>query len=112
MKGGQLFFELKIKVTMRGHVIVININFYLEVVVVQILIYPCHALSDVIVDTEQDEEKSNLIFVLGTGISDWNSNYSALYFPGFIHAHDMAFLKSQWDNLCFLGFQWTLWMHM
>ena len=34
----------------------------LEVVTVLIMIRPCRALSDDIVDTEKDEYKSNLIF--------------------------------------------------
>ena len=43
--------------------------FYLEVVVVMILIHPCSDLSYVIFDTDQDEGKYNFIFLLGDGIS-------------------------------------------
>ena len=57
------------------------------------LIHPCHALTGVIADTEKDEYKYNFIFLLGAGISDWNSNSSALYFSGFIHAYAIGFIK-------------------
>ena len=33
------------------------------------LILPFHDLSGVIIDTEQDKDKSNLLFILGDGIS-------------------------------------------
>ena len=32
------------------------------------LIRPCHAIYGVIVDTKQDEDKSNFIFLLGAGL--------------------------------------------
>ena len=43
--------------------------FSFEVVAVLMLIYTFHALSDVIFDTEQDEDKSYFIFLLEAGIS-------------------------------------------
>ena len=43
--------------------------FSFEFVAVLVLIHPCRALADVIVDTEQDEDKSNFLFLLGGGIS-------------------------------------------
>ena len=42
--------------------------FYLEVVVVLMLIHPGLAFSGVIVGTEQDEDKSNFIFLIESGI--------------------------------------------
>ena len=44
--------------------------FSLEFVAVMMLIRTCHALSGVIVDNEEDEDKSNFLFLLGAGISD------------------------------------------
>ena len=44
--------------------------FSLGVVAVLMLIYPCRALSGVIVGTDQDEDKSNFILLLGAGMSD------------------------------------------
>ena len=38
--------------------------------VIFMLIRPCRALSGVIVVTDQDEDKSNFLFILGAGISD------------------------------------------
>ena len=55
------------------------------------LIHPCPALSGVIVGTNQYEDKSNFIFLVGAEMSGWTSNSSALYFPGFIQAHAIAF---------------------
>ena len=57
------------------------------------LINPCCYVSGVIVDTEQDEDKSDFIFLLGAGISDWTSNSSELYFSGFIQEYAISFLK-------------------
>ena len=54
---------------MRGQFIFINIDFYFEFLAVLVLIHPCRALSGAIVDTEQDEDKFNFIFLLGSGIS-------------------------------------------
>ena len=51
-------------------------------------------MSGVVLNTEQDEDNSNFIFLLGDGISDWTSNPSALYFSGFTHTHDISFIKS------------------
>ena len=59
-----------------------------------VLIRPWHALYGVIVDTEQDEDKSNFHFLLGAGIYGRTSISSVLYFSGFIHAHAIYFLKS------------------
>ena len=56
-------------------------------------IHPFRALYDVIVYTEQYEDKYNFIFLLGAGIYGCTSNSSALYFSIFIHAHDIAFLN-------------------
>ena len=86
--------------------------FYLEVLAVIVLIHTCHALSGLIFDTEQDEDKSNLLFLLGDEIYDWNLNYSALYFSGVILVYAIEFLKSWWDNLCFLGVPCVLCMYM
>ena len=41
---------------------------YMEVVAVLILIHIIHYLSSVIVDTDQVEDRSNFIFLLGDGI--------------------------------------------
>ena len=57
------------------------------------LIHPYHALSGVILDTDQDKDKSNFLFLLEAGIYDQTSNDSALYFSGFIPVHDIDFLK-------------------
>ena len=43
--------------------------FSLEVVTVKMMIHPCCDLSGVIVGTDQDEDKSNFIFLIGDGIS-------------------------------------------
>ena len=43
--------------------------FSLEFVAVVMLIFPCRALDDIIFDTEQDEDKPNFIFLLGSEIS-------------------------------------------
>ena len=43
--------------------------FSLEVVTVKMLIHNCRALSGVIVGTDQDEDKSNFLFLIGDGIS-------------------------------------------
>ena len=52
---------------MSDQVIFIHI-FSLGVVAVLMLIRPCRALSIVIVGTEQDEDKSNFIFLIESGI--------------------------------------------
>ena len=57
-------------------------------------------------------ETSSFIFLLGSGISGWTSNSSALYFSGFIHARYINFLKWWWDNTCFLGVPCMLRMNM
>ena len=43
--------------------------FFLGVVAVMMLINPCRDMYDVIFDTKQDEDRSNLTFLLGAGIS-------------------------------------------
>ena len=43
--------------------------FYLEVVAVLVLIHPYLALSGVIVGINQDDDKSNFIFLIGAGMS-------------------------------------------
>ena len=68
---------------------------FLEVVTVLILIHTFHSLSGVIVYTNNDEDKSTFIFLMGAGISEWTSNYSELYFFEFIHAHAISFLKNE-----------------
>ena len=40
----------------------------LYIVAFMMLIHPCHDLSDVIVDTKQDEDKSNFYLLLGSRI--------------------------------------------
>ena len=44
--------------------------FSFEVVLVLIMIHPCRALSGVTVGTKKDEDKSNFIFLIGSGMSD------------------------------------------
>ena len=70
MEGGQLFCPTEGKGPHEGQGYCHHNYFSLEVVAVLMLINPCHDLYDVIVDTEQDEDKSNFIFLLGYGISD------------------------------------------
>ena len=53
---------LKVKVPMSGQIIVIIIYFYLEVLAVLIIVHTCRALSGIIFDTKQDEDKSNFYF--------------------------------------------------
>ena len=54
---------------MSGHVIVVNNLFSFEVAVALILINPFHAMYYVIFDTEQYEDNSNFVFLLGASIS-------------------------------------------
>ena len=61
---------------------------------VLVLIHPFRSLSGAIVDTEQDGDKFNFIFLLGSGISGRTSNSSALYFSRSIHARYIDSLKS------------------
>ena len=68
------------------------------------LLFPCRYLYDVIVSTKQDEDKFNFIFLLGPGIYGWASNSSALYFPGYIHAHDIAFLIN--DRIIYVSLEY------
>ena len=70
MEGGQLFCLTEAKGTHEWPVYCRQSLFSLEVVAVLMLIHPCRDLSGVIVGTEQYEDKSNFIFLLGDGISD------------------------------------------
>ena len=70
LEGGQLFCLNEGKGPYEGPVYFHSHYFYLEVVAVLVLIYPCHALSGFIVYTEHDEDKSNFLFLLGAGIFD------------------------------------------
>ena len=69
MEGSQLFFPTEGIGPQEGSGYCHQHYFSLEVVAVLMLIHPCHAMSGVIVDTEQDKDKSNFIFILGAGIS-------------------------------------------
>ena len=69
LEGGQLFCPTEGKVPHEGTGYCNWHYFSLEVVAVLMLINPCHDLSDIIIYTEQDEDKSNFIFLLGAGIS-------------------------------------------
>ena len=69
LEGGQLFFLNEGKGTHEWPGYCHQYFSFLEVVAVMILIHPCHALSDVIVDTKQDEDKFKFIFLLGSGKS-------------------------------------------
>ena len=69
LEGGQLFCltESKGPHECPGHC---HWNlFSLEVVVVLMLIHPCRDLSGVIVGSKQDEDKSEFIFLIGSGMS-------------------------------------------
>ena len=57
------------------------------------LIHPFCDLSYVIVGTEKYEDKSNFIFLIEAGINGKTLNSSVLYFSGFIHAYEIAFLN-------------------
>ena len=72
LEGGQLFFTTEGKGTHEVPGYCHQQYFYLEVVVLPMLIHPCRDLSGVIVDNEQDEDDSNFIFLIGAGISDLN----------------------------------------
>ena len=61
---------------------------------VLMMIHPCSDMSGVIVGTKQYEDKFNLIFLIGAVMSGLSPNSSALYFSGFIHTHDIAFLNN------------------
>ena len=86
--------------------------FYYEFVVVLVLFHPCRALYIFIVDTKKDENKSNFIFPIGSGIYGWTSNPSALYVYGFIHACAIEFKNSWWGRICFLGVPLMLLINM
>ena len=69
LEGGQFFCPAEGKGTHYGTGYFHQYYFYLYVVVVLMLINTCHDLSGVIVDTKQDEDNYNFIFLLGAGIS-------------------------------------------
>ena len=69
MEGSQLFFLTEGKSSHEWPGYFHQRLFYLDIVAVLMPIYSCRALSDVIVDTNQDEDKPNFIFLLGSGIS-------------------------------------------
>ena len=69
MEGGQLVCLTEGKCPHEGPGYCRQHFFSLEVVLVLMLIHPCHNFSGVIVDTEQDKYKSNFIFLLGADIS-------------------------------------------
>ena len=60
-----------------------------------------HALSVVIVDTEQDENKYNLIFILGDGVS--SRTLFCNLFSGFIHAHAIFVLNN--DEIIYVSLE-------
>ena len=68
MEGGQLFCITEGKGPHECPSYCHQHLFSLGVVAVLMLIHPFPALSDIIVDTKQDEDKSNFIFLLGVGI--------------------------------------------
>ena len=68
MEGGQLFCLTEGKGPYECPGYCLQHLFYLEVVTVLMTIHPCRALSDVIFDTNKDEDKSNFIFLLVDGI--------------------------------------------
>ena len=70
LEGGQLFFTTEGKGTHEVPGYCHQQYFYLEVVVLPMLIHPCRDLSGVIVGTEKDEEKTNLNFLIGYGMYD------------------------------------------
>ena len=69
LEGGQLFFLNEGRGTHEWPGYCYQHFFSLEVVAVLVLIHPCHDLSGVIVDTKQDEDKYNFIFLIGAGMS-------------------------------------------
>ena len=69
LEGGQLFFPTEGKGPNEGLGYCRLNQFSLEIVAVLMLIHPGRDLSGVIIETYQDEDKSNFIFLLGSGIS-------------------------------------------
>ena len=70
LEGGKLFFPNEGKGPHEGPGYCYQHCFSLKVVVVLMMIHPFHTLAGVIVDTKKDEDKYNLIFLLGPGIYD------------------------------------------
>ena len=70
MEGGQSFFLTEGKVPHKWPGYCHQHFFSLVVVTVLMLIHTCRALSCVSVGTEQDEDRSNFLLILGAGISD------------------------------------------
>ena len=69
MEGGQLFCLTERKVLHEWPGYCHRHFFSLEVVEFLVLIHTWHALSGVIIDTEQDEDKSNFLFLMRAGMS-------------------------------------------
>ena len=104
LEGGQLFCLTEVRFPHEWPGYCHQHLFSLEVVAVLMLINPCHALSDTIVDTNQDEDKSNFIFLLGAEISSLTSKSSALYFYRFIYARTIAFLNH--DEIIYVSLEY------
>ena len=66
----QLFFPTEVKGPHEGPGYCRQHYFSLEVVADLMLVHPYHDLSGVIYDTNQNEDKSNFLFLLGDGIFD------------------------------------------
>ena len=62
MEGGQLIFLTDGKGPHEYPFYCHQQILFLDVVVVLIMVHPCHDFSDVIFKTNQDEDKSNFIF--------------------------------------------------
>ena len=69
MEGGQFFFLTEGKVTHEWPVYFCQHLFSFKFLTVMILIRPCCALPGAIFDTDQNDDNSNCIFILGAGIS-------------------------------------------
>ena len=69
LEGGQLFCPTEVKVTNEWTGFCYQHIFSLEVVAILMIIYPCNDMSSVIFDTNQDEDKSNFLFLPGDGVS-------------------------------------------
>ena len=84
----------------------------LDFVVVMMLICPYHALCVVIIDTEQDEDKSNFPFFLGSWDFWLNLQFLCTVFFYNYPKTCYCLSKSLWYSLCLLGVTWMLWIHM
>ena len=69
LEGGQFFCPTEGKVPCEDPGYCYQRAFYLEVVVVMMLIHPCCSLSGAVFENNKDEDKFNFIFNLGAGIS-------------------------------------------